>query len=504
MWVFIILTLVLFGGFARIVAGFESQAIISQWKKYRCMPSVMFWAALFKPKDDPRTDMQFTTDNFGFCTSELAKSVLEMVLKPIMDVVVKMIETAISSISYVMNLRSLSSNLFHGLERIFDIFGRRFNLTVHELHKSFLKQFNILQKANAIATSSVFAGLSMIKSIMNGFELMIIVCIVILVILVVLVIFLFFFLLPVIPLILIAVAVIAGTAYAGATGGMGEAFCFHPDTTVAMTGGVKPISTVSVGDVLADGSTVISTMKFKCASTTELYNIGGVIVSGSHIIYNGLVPVFVKDYAGATLYDGIVPDTVYCLNTSSHRIPVTGESASYVFADWEELGCDDMAAWYELVSNELNGSLLDISSVPAAVLQSESGLAPSLMIETADKPKMVSSLVIGDKIADKDGFTEIVGLVSIAASENQALGSLNGVVMSGSTWVQDNEDGLWKPAALCKMWSGELPVSDMVAIFTESGTFRAWSVLCRDFSDVGLVSIDKTYTFTLSRLTAAQ
>jgi hypothetical protein len=501
MWVFIILTLVLFAGFARIVVGFEAQSIISQWAKYRCMPSIMFWAVLFKPKDDPRSDMQFTTDNFGFCTSEIAKSVLEMALKPIMDVLVKMIETAISSISYVMNLRSLSSNLFHGLERIFDIFGRRFNLTIHEIHKSFLKQYDIINKADAIATSSVFAGLSIIKSVMNAFELMIIVSIAILVILAVLVLFLFFMLLPTIPLILVAIAIIASTSYAGATIGMSNSFCFHPDTKIILNGKKHaPINTISVGDVLDGGSIVNSIMKFKCSVSTQLYSVDGVIVSGSHLIYNGSNPIFVKDYAMAKPYHGVLPDVLYCLNTTSHRIPTFGETTSHIFADWEELDGSDMEDWYKFVHNELNNDRADISLLPQSVQLSETGLSPNLMVETETGPKRATSLVLGDKIADKDGFTEIIGLVTIASSENRAFGSLNGVVMSGATWINDNEE--WKPAALCKTWSDVLPVSDMIAIFTESGTFKAGSFLCRDFSDIGLASINKTYTFTLSRLTA--
>jgi hypothetical protein len=518
MWYFILLTLALFLGFARIVVGFEAQAIMSQWAKYRCMPSVMFWASLFKPVGEPRSDMQFTTENFSFCSAEIAKGVMVSALKPVMDVVVKMIETSISSLSYVMNLRSLSSNLFHGLERIFDVFGRRFNLTVHELRKSFLKQFNILQKAEAIATSSVFAGLSMISGIMNAFRLMIIISIVILVILVVLVIFLFYLLSPVMGLIILALSIIGGTAFAGATGGMSDAFtCFAPDTPILMRNGTrKPIHSIVVGDELADGATVTATLKF--ASTEKLYELDGIVVSGSHIIYKGDSASFVSDSPDAVPTTA-TPETIYCLNTTTRRISVAGLTGTHIFADWEELDEEDMAAWSATVSKLLNGSGCR-TTASDDILNSETGLGPTVKVATPTCEKTAAELVLGDKILDVDGsFTTIVGVGRVHSSEIRSYGKLsyesegklsyesdnnskgNATAISGATWVLDT-DGLWKQAALISRWVPLTPpVSSTVVIFTSSGTFQIGDgIWCRDFSDVGLSNIDKTYDFTLSRL----
>lgn len=501
MWYFILLTLALFLGFARIVVGFEAQAIMSQWAKYRCMPTVMFWASLFKPVGEPRSDMQFTTENFSFCTSEIARGVMVTALKPVMDVVVKMIETSISSLSYVMNLRSLSSNLFHGLERIFDVFGRRFNLTIHELRKSFLKQFNILQKAEAIATSSVFAGLSIISGIMNAFRLMIIISIVILVILVVLVIFLFYLLSPLMGLIVLALSVIGGTAFAGATSGMSDAFtCFAPDTAILMRDGTtKPICSIVAGDELLDGATVTATLKF--ASTEKLYELDGIIVAGSHIIYKGELARFVSDSPDAVPTTA-TPETIYCLNTTSRRIPVAGRTRSHVFADWEELDGEYMADWSATVSRLLNGTG-KFTSAGDNILNSETGLGPTVKLATPTCEKTAAELVLGDKILDVDGsFTRVVGIGRVHPSENHSYGELNpGCPISGATWVLDT-DGLWKQAALISRWAPlKLPVLSTVAIFTSSGTFQIGDgIWCRDFSDVGLSNIDKTYDFTLSRL----
>jgi ABC-type multidrug transport system fused ATPase/permease subunit len=508
MWGFIILSIVLALGVARIITGFEAQSVMSQWAKYRCMPNIMAFASMFKPGDDPRSDTQFTSDNFNFCTAEIAKSVLEIALKPVLDVVLKMIESAISSIGYVMNLRSLSSNLFHGLERMFDVFGRRFNMTIHEFHKTFLKQISAMQKANAIATASVFAGLSMIKAIMNAFELMIIVCLVILVILVVLVIFLFFLLAPTIPLIIIVLAIIGATAYAGSTGGMGEAFCFHPSTRVKLEDGTtKQISEITLNDKLADGSTVFSTMKFKTHATTELYEIDGVVVSGSHIIYERGEAKLVKDVRNTKQYVDKIPDVIYCLNTSSHRIPVVGATKSHEFADWEELDGDAMDDWSEFVYYVLNNESKRSDKVNDSIIKSETGFSAIQKVKVISEnniiiEKPMGELEIGDRILDLVGFTEIVGLVNINSSEFHSYGYLNYTFMSGATWLLDT-DGIWKHAAESIRWRKAHPVSDILSIFTKSGTFKIGDTIYRDFSDIGLDNIEKSYNFTLSRLNSA-
>lgn len=505
MWGFIILSIVLALGVARIITGYEAQSVMSQWAKYRCQPSIMAFASLFKPNGDPRSDTQFITENFSFCTAEIAKSVLEVALKPVFDVVVKMIESAISSIGYVMNLRSLASNLFHGLERMFDVFGRRFNLTMHEFHKTFIKQISALEKANGMATASLFAGLSTIKAIMNAFELMIIVSIVILVILVVLVIFLFFLLAPTIPLIIVVLAIIGGTSYAGATGGMGGAFCFHPGTIIELKDGIrKLISEINLNDILADGSTVISTMKFMCQPNTELWNVDGIIVSGSHIIYENGKAKFVNESNIGTEFSGDLPTHLYCLNTSTHKIPISGKTQSHIFADWEELDSSEMDDWSEFVHYFLNSNEKRVGQVNDDLLESEGGFAYNQKVVIGNNGVIVEvdmgTLRLGDLILDKNGLTKIIGLAKINSSEIKAFGKLNNIQLSGSTWTLDRSDRKWKYAGEFANWQSAHPVSDNVAIFTESGTFKIGETLFRDFSDIGLNNINISYNFTLSRL----
>jgi hypothetical protein len=324
---------------------------------------------------------------------------------------------------------------------------------------------------------------------------------------------------PVLPMILIIVGIIAASALGGAVGGMGEAFCFDPDTKVEMSDGThKPISEIKVGDKLAGESSVTGTMKFK-ADNTELYDVDGVKVSGSHLIYADGKPVFVKNFTGAQSAGAYAGAQVICLNTSNHKIPVVGKTQKLLFADWEELDNVDMEDWDKYVRAFLNaGSKVraaPASASPTAttsvnvdgdVLTSESGFSGTTPIPTLKEGVRfnyvpLSDIEIGMEVFDGTSFVPVVGIVQIAPTEVKSYGSIGDVPLSGACWIFDKADNLWKRAAETNNWKvSALPVSNQYAIFTASGKIMIDKNIYSDFSDVGLINIEKTYEFTLNSL----
>jgi hypothetical protein len=500
MWEVILISLALSYGLARIIVSFKIDEIQENWKKYRCDPPIIMSANLFVPKNDPRSGSEFALENFNFCAGEIAKWALTVALKPVLDIFYQMINAAIQSIGFTMNLRTLASNLYNGLMRIFDVFSRRFNLTIHQLHKTFLLQVDAFRKANAVANASLYAGISVIRSIMNFFQLMVIVTIAILVILVVMVIFLFWLLAPVVPLIILGITVVSATAFGGSVGGMADAFCFGPNTSIMMKDGTtKHIKTIVNGDQLADDSFVTALMHFKTEPNTHMWLIDGIHVSGSHIVYEDGKPVFVKDSKRATKSE-CVPELVYCLNTTSHKIPVAGLNRLWQFADWEELDNMSMADWDAFVRCQLGA---ESRKAAESIIESESGVwaNTSISVQSADgiQTSTIQKVRVGDYIADENGWTEIIGLVKLVGSESLVHGRVGTLQCSGASWVK-NENGSWCRAAEMKQWINSSPVTDLIAVFTASGTFKVDGLVMRDFSDIGLEHIEKSYMFTLPRL----
>lgn len=123
--------------------------------------------------------------------------------------------------------------------------------------------------------------------------------------------------------------------------------CFHPDTKLLLkNGNIVAMKDIRLGDVLANGSVVYSTMQIDnidrdCNLVKEpLYVIRGkgvnkepIYVTGSHLVMDKSLNklVHVKDYGEAFLSNQST-DYFSCLITSDHQILI-GEQ---LFWDWED------------------------------------------------------------------------------------------------------------------------------------------------------------------------
>ena len=83
--------------------------------------------------------------------------------------------------------------------------------------------------------------------------------------------------------------------------------------------------------------------------------------------------------------------------------------------------------------------------------------------------------------------------------ETALFGKVGKSAMSGAAWLKEEE--IWMRAAESKYWKSGPPVNEMLSVFTKTGKLLIDdSIIVRDFSDIGINNIDKTYDFTLSRL----
>jgi hypothetical protein len=497
MWPFVGLTAVLFIALAISSAYMRRAEITANWSQYRSDPLFMFSSFLFKPDDDPRSAAQFTMDNFSENITALLDKVFAVFLQPVFQILKLVSDAMEQSLGSLFNMRSLLANMWTRFNEGTDVFQRRFNGVAHQLRMTYTKLYNSLNKTMGVTVSSVYAGLSYIYSITSFIDFMIKLCIIILLILVVMVILLFFVLFPVMPLIASAVAVIAVTASGAAVGGMADTFCFAGHTQVLTRDGPRAIKDLVLGTVLADGGVVKGVMEFDTVAY-DLYAIDGVQVSGTHVVYKDGVPVHVKDVPDATLTDAR-PTRVYCLITTSRRIPVQGLTQHHTFADWEELSeMDDLKIWHRHVFEALNPGAKYISSTAKALL-SEAVLTGATRVRTPDGPRPLSTIVPGSVVLDADGTpTRVAGIVWVSSSEVEAVVDVEpGAQASIAAWLR--KDTAWRQASQER----HIPVfnTTLYHLFTESGTFQLeGGTGVRDFTDVGPESISSTYDWVLESL----
>lgn len=508
MYLFAATTVALFLGLVFTLAYANREEISKNWNKYRYDPLYMFAAPLFKPSDDPRSRTQFGVDNFKDGVNQNINNVFLKFLQPVFGIFKIFMDAMNQTLGGLFNIRMLVGKYWNAFNRMIDVFMRRFNSTFHAFRMTFMKLNHSFQKVMGLATSAVYTGLSTISTMTSFLDLMMKVIICILVILVVMVILLFFVLWPFIPVILSVVAIISATAMGGAVGGMASTFCFEKSTQIKMADGTtKSIDRLRNGDVLANNSVVQGTMAFKTAAE-DIYNLHGVHVSGSHIVYDEDEPCFVNEHPEAVPIPPTSDCMLYCLITSTHRIPVVAEDGVVIeFADWEEISSDtDLKQWHTQVFTTLNGCDTVVPEVSNEILHSEAVVSSRTKIWTTLGPVEIRGIRPGDVVLDANGKPTLVkGIVCVDGSQVCAASHLGGDAwISAAAWTSYDAK-TWNHPEHSEPADG---IHEWYSLFTESGTFRlcevgALGLHIRDFTDIGPDRIQETYDWVLESLEAA-
>jgi hypothetical protein len=401
------------------------------------------------------------------------------------------------SLSGLFNLRALLGNMWNRFNDMTDIFMRRFYRVFHQLRVTFVKLFHAMDKTFGVAVSAVYQGISTIHTMMSFIDLMIKVIIVILVIMVAIIIFLIFVLWPFIPIILVVVGIISTTAFAGAVGGMASTFCFTGDTKVYTTEGLVSIRDIRLGQELRGDGIVQGVMEFDVPHD-DVYELYGIQVSGTHIVYTEEGPKHVRDHPDAV--KSHTQDTkLYCLITSNRMIPIESARGMLLFADWEEIcGEHDLEEWHKQVFSVLNPNTVYVAA-HKEVLHSEAVVTKHTRVMTPRGPVPIYEIRPGDCVIDAYGNkTRVTGIVRIIGSEvSHAMHICDTSYVSASVWMKNSTWG--HPQNTVPIESTETWYS----LFSESGSYKLADLPAdgiRDFTDIGPDHIHETYTWVLKSL----
>lgn len=272
-------------------------------------------------------------------------------------------------------------------------------------------------------------------------------------------------------------------------------FCFAPDTPVHMADGTrKPIADVAIGDHLAEGVTVTSTLTFDGART-PMVQIGDVVLSAQH---------YVLDAAGAYIQAAAHPAAVpvaslprlTCLNVTGHMFRV-GTGTGLRVADYDEHdGADVVEAAQRLASGALNGQRHSRATPHADYAL---GLGADTAIRMADGTyAAIDTIQIGDTVWNAG---RVLGIVREACA---APVTYNGIQCAGAQLVFDAKRRAWLRAGTD---ADARPIKSAVvyALITEHcktlqvrapGSTR--DVFVRDYREVPLPDMEAPYAQALT------
>ena len=204
---FIVTIVVLTMGAAAAVLSTDRGYVMANWSDFRCKVGPLFTAYLYKPSGDTRTRGEFAKDNFDFCMRQFQKEGVDTAFSPVNDILEKQINAA----GTVQENQNTSKQVMHNLldstvGKVLSTFYKQLEIFAQNVANIFQRMKMAYHRIEAVLLAVVYAGISMMKAILNGIDFVILVVLIILLILIIIIILLFFFMFYSIPVILITIA----------------------------------------------------------------------------------------------------------------------------------------------------------------------------------------------------------------------------------------------------------------------------------------------------------
>lgn len=497
------ITIALTIGLSAVVGAAYRVNVAANWDEQRCDSYVMPIAGFFKPATDPRTAAQFATDNWTFCQKEYVQNALRVAAEAPKELAA----ASAGSVGVVQDIASTVADVFFDLWNFcyetYTSFMDQMKVMAKLFHNFMINLYSIAQRLNASILSIIYGLISLIVTVINSIHVTIMAVLIVVGIITALMILLFFALMPIFPMYLtvttLIVTVVATVASVVASEHFDPGACFTEGTPVQLLDGSScSIEKIQLGAILRDGGRVTAVHTFR--NYDVIYNIDGIHVTGDHLIAHPDMPtrmIPVSQHPDAvpqvpSWFQGT--SKLWCLTTTSRRIPCSGTQGVLVFADWEEIpatNTDDLRDWFYAVWRHLNGVRPYPRTISQRILDAEAGLSPDCTVQCAGwtgivSTKHVKDVQVGDRIMDSPTtMTVVVGKVRLSGDQvTDAVVLEENQVVSCATWVLHGTT--WKPAI------GEIREIHPVTwehLYTKSGKLMVGGSIVRDASDVGLGSL---------------
>ena len=501
LWPIITLTIALLGYVTYTYVTMERTTIMADWPNNRCGVFVMFASSYFKPDDDPRSPGDFGSDNIRFCMDQLAKAAMGAALAPYNMLLQQQTNNLTDDFNALNYLRKITKTMMDAFMSFLEPFFKKFTLVAYQIGAVVQHLKMAMGRVNAILTSFVYQGFSLVTGIQNMIQFVFVVIMIILGILIALIIILFFILFPFIPILITPViamiVAVGGSVMAETASTMNDSFCFEPNTQIILvTGDTKPISEVQLGDILEGGGIVEGILRMD-GSGTNLYNLEGIHVSGSHLVCQNSEWHSVSEDSRSVPVPGR-ESVLYCLNMSNRLIPVqNNQGTTVLFRDWEEIDEEDsktQEAWDRVVSKILGG-VSDATTDAKDTFCLMDG-ANTVMTETGIKS--LNEIILGDKLQlTYNRYTTVIGLVD---------GCITGTGSKGwmSACIKKQDIPTEMPYQRISTITEGQTILKGRHLITECGEFvvgiNGVLVRVRDFTEVGANLIHLTYPLVAKSL----
>jgi hypothetical protein len=333
LYTIIVYSIIFFLVFIATKIYYTKDVIINNWDKYKCQPYIIPVAGLFKGDNF----IQFTRENFTNCYWETSKNYFGILIKPIkymFDTITKVLGDASNTLNRLREMAKLLRELFQKM--IAEVFDKiQTNVSAIQFYGE--KFRNLMKKQHAIF-QMIYYYLETIRmtfdSFVNGPTP-------------ILLIFLMIF--GLLTVFIIGMCLLCPIPFVGIFACPVCFMCFDPNQNIQINKQDKPISLnisdVKLGDIIYQGSRVISTFHFILDEFAPLYNYNDIKMSASHIIFQDNIAIRAVDCKESKIC-GFTKKLV-CLGTTDNKINIYNN----ILSDYNEIDTHEL-------SIELNNRIL--------------------------------------------------------------------------------------------------------------------------------------------------
>jgi hypothetical protein len=204
------------------------------------------------------------------------------------------------------------------------------------------------------------------------------------------------------------------SVWVGPIGGLVRAFCFGCHTLIELEGKIKRLDEIVIGDKIV-GDIVVGVCEFKKDARDQYYKMGDVYVSGMHIVeYEGKF-IRVHSHPCAVKVDYTLP-VIRCLITDTGRLCIGGN----IYCDY--LGDNVLETYLKIVAPIVKIPF-QLDDYKNSALNLYPAFTQDSIIRVDSEIKLITDIVIGDKIAGK----EVIGVIRY--------------ILEGKTFIKEYDDG---------------------------------------------------------------
>lgn len=446
-FLFILLTIVLFIAHSYSVVMLNVKPIKENWASERCKPGVIPFAGLInRPHGTSIND--YTNQNFQYCLQNILISITGYAVEPITYATALLNKTFLELAQGLTYMNNLMANIRANIASMTENTMTRIANVLVPLQHILIVLKDFMGKARGIFTASLYTSLGTyfaLKSFLGSIGQILIIILTILAGLII-----GFWLIPFTwptAITMTAIFVSVSIPLAIMLAFMSEVLhinidspipalpskpnmCFDKNTFLKMNDGKKKkIIDIQPGDVLHNNNLVTAKLTLD-AKNMEMYDLHGIIVSGEHCVYYHDLRIPVKNHPFSKKLLNYKEPAIYCLNTSKKFI----EIEYLVFSDWDELYDKELTKLRDALYQMNQGLIINENEWLHRYF--DSGFSPNTVLTTNRGEKLEMKDV---KIRDTLENGEIVcGIVEVYGSnlETQNKYHFENVIIEGGPNLQ--------------------------------------------------------------------